>query len=315
MAKLSTILKRISGEPEESINESILDPENKTYATWLIDDNGKINKEIKKQIYGLLRKWRDQVKFKFDIEGIECKGSLLTKRYTETSDLDVTVHVNMTKEQINDVWSILPQGNKIIVDGKETQHPLDFFLVPKDEKTPLDNVDALYDIANEKWIKEPVEYKNDIPLNYLVNVANFFINGCSVALTNYENDRHVYEFYKGIDTTTKEISEDEKQKAITDKKMDLKADLDALKLANHMMSAFRREAYADDPSIFGISIETTSDNKHVSLNEQLEKLLEKFGIRQQIKAKIDECEKLLEADLPHEEEKEKEKAEEESPAE
>ena len=289
--KLKTIFNKIDGV---ELKESILDPPQKERATWLIDDEGHFNKEIKRQIYGILRKWRDQINFKFDVEKIECKGSLLSKMYKADSDLDVTVYVTMTPEQIDEVWSLLPQGNKIILNGEETQHPIDFFLVPADHEMPLDNVDALYDVGNNKWIKEPVDYKNEIPLNYVIAVSNFFINGCSIALTNYENDKVIYEFYQSIDPETQEISQDEKDKAINDKLLDLRADLDALRMANHMMTAFRHEAYDEnEPSIFKISIETTSDNKHVSMNEQLLKLLEKVGMRQKIKEKISECENLL----------------------
>lgn len=289
--KLKTIFNKIDGV---ELKESILDPPQKERATWLIDNDGNFNKEIKRQIYGILRKWRDQINFKFDIERIECKGSLLSKMYKADSDLDVTVYVTMTPEQIDEVWSLLPQGNKIILNGEETQHPIDFFLVPADHEMSLDNVDALYDVGNNKWIKEPVDYKNEIPLNYVIAVSNFFINGCSIALTNYENDKVIYEFYQSIDPETQEISQDEKDKAINDKLLDLRADLDALRMANHMMTAFRHEAYDEDkPSIFSISIETTSDNKHVSMNEQLLKLLEKVGMRQKIKEKISECENLL----------------------
>lgn len=289
--KLKTIFDKIEG-----INESILDPPQKERAKWLIDDEGNFNKEVKRQIYGILRKWRDQINFKFDIDKIHAKGSLLSKFYNpKTSDLDLTVYVTMTPEQIEQVSDILPQGNKIILNGNETQHPIDFFLVPADHEAPLENFDALYDVGNNKWIKKPEDYKNEIPLNYLLAVSNFFINGCSIALTNYENDKTILEFYQSLDPETQDVTKDEKDKAINDKLMDLRADLDALRMANHLMTAFRREAYSEtDPSIFEISIETVSDNKHVSMNEQLLKLLEKVGMRQKIKEKIAECENLLE---------------------
>ena len=64
--KLKSIFDRVEG-----INESILDPPQKEkIPLWLVDANDHFNPEIKRQIYGILRKWRDQINFKFDINEI-----------------------------------------------------------------------------------------------------------------------------------------------------------------------------------------------------------------------------------------------------
>ena len=67
--KLKNIFNKVEG-----INESVIDAPQKERATWLIDEKGKINKEIKKQIYSILRNFKKQINFKFDIDKIEAKG-------------------------------------------------------------------------------------------------------------------------------------------------------------------------------------------------------------------------------------------------
>lgn len=296
--KLQKIFNQIEG-----IDESILDPPQKEkQPLWLVDENDHFNPEIKKQIYRILRKWRDQINFKFDIDAILLKGSILTPRRTEDSDADITVETNMTKEQRDSIIEIVPRGNKIIVDGAETQHPLDFYILAKDEETPERNLDAIFDVGNDKWIKKPdVDYKLDIPLNYAVEVSNFFINGATIAITNYDTDKSIYEFYKGLDPETQDIEKEEKDKALVAQRKKLQADYDALNVCQHMLSAFRHEAYDDDPQPFKISVELTNDNPHNTMNEVMLKLFEKIGLRQKLKDKSEECGRLLEDDKPHEE--------------
>lgn len=304
--KLKKIFNKIEG-----INESIIDPPQKEkQPLWLVDENDHFNKEIKNQIYGILRKWRDQINFKFDIEDIILKGSILTPRRTEDSDADVTVHTDMTKEQRDSIIDIVPRGNKIIVDGKETNHPIDFYILSKGEETPEKNLDAIFDIGHDKWIKRPdTNYSLDIPLNYALEVSNFFINGAAIAMSNYDNDKAMYEFYKSLDPETQDIDKEEKEKALVEQRKKLQADCDALNVCQHMLVAFRHEAYEDESQPFKISIELTNDNPHNTINEVMLKLFEKFGIRQKLKEKSEECAKLLEDEKPHEEASQGEKTE------
>lgn len=306
MKKIRNIFDAAEGKV---VNESILDVPQKERATWLIDENGKINKEIKKQIYSILRNFRNQVNFKFDIDKIEAKGSLLGRRYTEDSDIDISVYTDMSKEQRDSIINIVPKGNKIVVDGKETNHPIDIYILSKGEHTPENNLDNIYDVAEEKWIKKTEEYSLDIPLNYALEVSNFFINGAAIAISNYDNDKAMYEFYKSLDPETQDIDKEEKEKALIEQRKKLQADGDALGVCQHMLSAFRHEAYNEEPQPFKISIELINDNPHNTINEVMLKLFEKFGIRQKLKEKSEECEKLLEDEKPHEEASQGEKTE------
>ena len=275
---------------ESKIKESILDVPMKDLYEGVIKDD-KMTPECRGQIIETIKLWKKQINFDFNIYNIWAKGSLLTKRYNDTTDLDVSIYTDMTTEQLSQVMSIIPKGQNIIVNGKESTHPLDFYVLVKGDTADLANFDSVYDVAHDKWIKKSDDYENEIPLNYLMDVSNFFINGCSIAIQNYENDKVLYEYYNSLDPSSQEISEDEKEEHLARKKEDLKADLDALRVALRMISSFRTEAYTDGG--MSLQIDIKSDNPHVTIQEQLAKILEKFGIRQKLRQYVDECSKIL----------------------
>ena len=283
-------LKEYIVESYNKIQESILDVPMKEPYEGVIKD-GKMAPECRGQIIETIKLWKKQINFDFNIYKIWAKGSLLTKRYNDTTDLDVGIYTDMNDSQLNLVIPILPKGQNIIVNGEETSHPLDFYVQVKEDVIDLSNFDAVYDVANDEWVKEPENYENEIPLDYLMEVSNFFINGCSIAIRNYENDKVLYQYYDSLDTDTQEITEDEKAQHLAAKKNDLMADLDALRVALRMISSFRTEAYTEGGMDLQINI--TSDNPHVTIQEQLAKILEKFGIRQKLRVYVAECSKLL----------------------
>lgn len=272
------------------LEESILDVPQKEYCKELLTSDDKMKPEVRDQILNTVKNWQSQINFDFEVKKVYAKGSLLSKRYNDTSDLDVSIYTNMSKEQLDSVYDIIPKGQNI----EGTEHSLDFFVLIEGEDTPEKNLDNIYDVLNDKWVKRTSEYENEIPLDYVVQVSNFFINGARIALSNYENDKILYEYYNDLDSQNYEISEEELNSTRELKKKDLMADLDALKIALHMISSFRQEVYEEEnPQAFNISIETASDNPHVSINEQLAKTLEKFGIRQALRDAVDACEALI----------------------
>lgn len=274
----------------KTLKESILDIPQKEYCEDVFTADEKFKKEVIDQILNTINNWKSQINFPFEIKKILAKGSLLSKRYTEISDLDVSIVVDMTEDQINSILDIIPKG--LNIEG--TQHPLDFYIIKEGEEPSEDNMDNIYDVKNNKWIKRTKDYDNPIPLEYTIQICNFFINGCDVALRNFNDDKILYQYYKSLNPETHEIAEDELQKVLEDKRRDLAADLDALRVALHMISSFRHEAYDKNSSSFKISFEINSLNPHTTLNENFVKLLEKFGVREELRKAVEECERILE---------------------
>jgi predicted nucleotidyltransferase len=266
------------------LNESILDPPQNKRADWLFDENDKIKKEVKEQIYSILRKWKKQINFNFDIEAIKIKGSALGYQYTAESDIDVSVLTTMTKEQVDKIIEISPSGQKLKIDGEESLHPIDFYFLPKGEDIIEKNMDNIYDLASDKWIKKTDSYSMNIPYSYGLHVATFFINGADLAVSQFIRDKREFEIYKSLDTQFQDISEEEKKEAMSRKLLDLKADVDQLNMISHLISSFRQEAYNDEPFRTTLDFKTKSDsNPHQSLNEIVAKILERFGYRQKLR--------------------------------
>lgn len=276
-------------EAERSLKESIIDIPHKDYCNDVLTSEDRLQPRVRKQIISTVKKWRDQTPFSFKVIGLMAKGSLLTKRYTDTSDLDVSIYTDMSKEQLNEIFDIIPKGNTI----NGTEHPLDFYVLTKDDVTDTKNLDNIYDVAHDKWVKRTEEYSNELPIDYIMQACNFFINGCVIAINNYENDKILYSYYKDLSSEEHDISDDELKEILSDKKKDLTADLDGLKMAMHMVSSFRHEAYDDRDNVFNLSIEVISENVHNTVNEQMQKVLEKFGIMDRLKYSIEECKRLL----------------------
>lgn len=279
-------------EAEKSLKESIVDIPHKDYCSDVLTSDDRLQPQVRNQIVKTVRKWKDQIPFNFKVVGLMAKGSLLTKRYTDTSDLDVSIYTDMSKEQLDEIFDIIPKG--AMIDG--TQHPLDFYVLTKEDITNTENLDNIYDVAHNEWIKRTEEYSNELPIDYVMQACNFFINGCVIAINNYENDKILYSYYRGLSSEEHDISDDELKEILSDKKKELMADLDGLKMAMHMVSSFRHEAYDNKDNIFGLSIEVISDNVHNTINEQMQKVLEKFGIMERLKSSITECKKLLNID-------------------
>lgn len=287
-------LKEFKDSTISQLLESIIDVPQKEYCNGVLTSKDKMTPGLRRQIIETIYNWKKQINFDFDVYKIIAKGSLLTKRYNDTTDLDITVYTSLSKEQLEQVYNIIPKGNKILINGKESSHILDIYVYTEGEKTEEQDVDNIYDVAHDKWLKRSEEYSSEIPLNYALEVANFFINGCTISLSNYNNDKILYQYYKSLDPQKQEITQKEKDKALSEVKTNLQTDLDGLRLALHMVSAFRHEAYGENANPFSLSINIISDNPHNSLNEVMVKLIEKFGIKDELRKKAEECAKLLE---------------------
>ena len=93
-------------------------------------------------------------------------GSILTRQYTKNSDIDVTIEVN--EKDSNDMLE-----SKVVkfvhkLNGKlavGTTHPINYYIYVSDDELDPYKYDAIYDVINDKWIKQPK--------NLEVNVENY----------------------------------------------------------------------------------------------------------------------------------------------
>jgi hypothetical protein len=129
------------------------------------DDGGKpyLAPSIKKQIFVGL----DSIADLLPIKNCYIVGSILTKYWSERSDIDVNVEV--FKEDVDDLTqanllNILKTLNGQLATG--STHPINYYIhleTPDPEK-----YDAIYDIKADKWLKDPIDLE--------VNLSDYYQN-------------------------------------------------------------------------------------------------------------------------------------------
>jgi predicted nucleotidyltransferase len=86
-------------------------------------------------------------------------GSILTKRYSPTSDIDVNVHVSSENDiEKEKALMFLKEINGKLAAG--TTHPINYFIM--EGKIDYSKFNGVYDVENERWRKEPVNVQIDL---------------------------------------------------------------------------------------------------------------------------------------------------------
>lgn len=137
------------------LHESILDPEQSSLSPLIFDivDEPKLKDSVRDQILvkiAILGK-------KVDIIDYSLIGSILTKRYSNDSDVDINVLVATSDEKMDQVRKIAIELSGDIVSG--TQHPINLHVL--NDKSDYDNAnnsaDGVFDISNNKFVRKPIE--------------------------------------------------------------------------------------------------------------------------------------------------------------
>jgi hypothetical protein len=91
-------------------------------------------------------------------------GSILSKHYNKNSDIDVNIEINKNVEDydINNAHHIIKRINGGMAAG--TTHPINYYIMKG--KYDIEKTTAAYDVASERWIKEPEEIDITVT-NYL----------------------------------------------------------------------------------------------------------------------------------------------------
>lgn len=279
-----------------TLTESILDPVNTTRCREIFDDDDIMKPEIVKFIENSFNLWAKQLKPElriFKIVSFKCIGSSTGYQYTDNSDLDVQVYINMLPghdfSEVSKLWSILPNGNNI----PSTQHPVNYFLVDAKNPTAEKKYENLYNIDTKTWEKQKPAEKNEIPVLYIREVARLFTDAFDLLMGRYDRDIQYLNDALKLNPKTQDISESEKDEAVTRCINQVRSDIDAMRLADKLIHGFRLEAY-DDDNFFHISINYKSDeDPRKSMNEAIYKTLDKFEYRDRMRKKIDEAQKIL----------------------
>lgn len=283
-------------ENQESQNESILDPVNFVRCQEIFDENDKMKVDVVKFIRNTFILWFKQLNQDlkiFKIKGFKAIGSSTGFQYTDSSDLDIQVYVEMIDghdfKETRQLVRILPNGNNV----PNTNHPVNYFLVDENDPTDLNKVENLYNLDTEEWEKKTDLNGVEVPVLYVREISRFFTDGFDLLMGRYDRDKQYLLDALKLNPEIQSISENEKQDAIDKNITQLKADIDSMRLAEKLIHGFRLESY-DDNNFFHVSINYMDDNDpRKSMNEAIYKSLDKFEYRAKLKAKINEGYELI----------------------
>lgn len=157
----------------EYINESALDiPKNSLDPTVFdfFDDRLPVLKAgIKYQI----AKDVDAIEEVLRIKRFYIVGSILSRKYNQDTDIDVTVEVderNIDEMLEAKAFRLVDKMNGKLAIG--TTHPINYYIfVKQDEEIEEHRFEGIYDVINDKWIKQPKDLQFNIN-NYLSKFEN-----------------------------------------------------------------------------------------------------------------------------------------------
>lgn len=255
----------------EPLAESVLDPINKERCKDLFK-NDKMIPSARKFILDILADFKRQVNFPFEVRNIYMIGSSTGFQYSATSDIDIEVESNIPKNKMRQIVNIIPKGTFL----PNTQKPINFFVLEDGNNYNFDYAENVYDIKGNKWLKQTEKSNHNIPYQYIKDLSQFFMNGCDLTLSKFNQDKKEIQEYMGLDPKVQEISEKEKAEAIDRKINDIKNDIDAITMAHHVIFSFEQEGYNDMPFKLRIDMEKNDDPRY-SVNNLVYKMIDRFG--------------------------------------
>ena len=291
-----TSIANLLFEAANILNESMLDPVNSGRCREIFDENDIMKPDVVKFIKDSFMMWLEQLnsEFKvFKVKTFKAIGSSTGFQYTDTSDLDILVYVEMLPghefKEVYKLVKILPNGNNV----PGTLHPVNYFFVDEKDPTNLNNVENLYDLHTQKWEKKSDKSNMDVPVLYVREITRFFTDAFDLLLGRYDRDIQYLNDALKLNPSAQDISKSEKDEAINKCVTQVRADIDSMRLADKLIHGFRLQAY-DDNNFFHVSINYMDDNDpRKSMNEAIYKTLDKFQYREKLKEKIDQGRELL----------------------
>ena len=274
------------------LNESILDPINKTRCREIFDENDQMHPQVKEYIESTFNKWYeelDDAKKTFEIVCYKMIGSASGFQYTETSDVDIQVYARMKDDSdltptSKALFKILPNGNVL----PDTNHPVNYFLVDNNNPVPDSRVENRYDLTTGIWEKKSSARAVGIPTQYIREVSQFFIDGIDLAIGRFDRSKAYLEDVVKLNPEKQEISEKEKAEAVTNAKNQFSAAIDSLRIAAQLLYGFLLDAY-NDSNFFHVTINyMTDDDPRYSMNNLIYKTLDRFEYRHRLWEKIGE---------------------------
>jgi len=175
---------------------SVVDPIKNNLDEELIKNN-KLRKDVRAKILDAV----DKISIKLDIkvERIYLIGSSLTHQYTDDSDIDVTIFVKHTEEELHNLNKLADKyfNEKIYIN----EHPINFHF--NSGRYYKFKADAIYDLKNDKWIKKPEAMSQDDVEDIIRGCQN--VKEFNEILSEYTELKKMLESFSGQQDSLTEI--------------------------------------------------------------------------------------------------------------
>lgn len=265
----------------ENIIESVLDPIQATRPKDVWDnETNLLLPDVKEFILKLAEDFKKSSKVPFEIYQLWMIGSSTGYQYNDLSDIDINCKISMSREEFNNKNSYTIVPKEIILPG--TQRPVSFFLLYQEDSFNPDNAESIFDIKNDRWIKQGRLTKQPVPYSYIAGLATFFMDGALLRISEYERDTRELRRYMLLDPETEDITEKEKDEAINRKIIDIKNDLDSIRMISGLIWSLSVDAFENDKQI-SLSINYTFTQKQYNMNSLIYKYLDTFNVQHKLK--------------------------------
>lgn len=151
--------------------ESIIDPDKGELSPQIFDNHKSEDPKLKKKVIDQINYGLEIIKKLAPIKEYVLIGSILTRRYRDDADVDVTILIDSSLEDLKKYRKELSKINGITVTG--TKHPVNYFLTNEkedyDRKTSL--ADGEFDIKRNKFKRKAI-FKSFNIKKYLKDFQN-----------------------------------------------------------------------------------------------------------------------------------------------
>jgi hypothetical protein len=269
----------------ENLMESVFDPIQTTRSPELWGEDEVMRPEAKAQIFKVIEDWKEQMNVPFTITKMTMIGSMTGFQYNKNSDIDINVWTDLSDGK--GIWTLrknLPSGNYL----EGTHHEIALWAGEAGENAAVDmkRFENVYNLLTDEWEKKTEKNDIKVPYPYVMELSKFFMNSFDLTLSQADRDISETKVFLDYNPDRQDITLKEKVKLITDKLVDLRADMDSLKMGKHILRSFMVEGYEDMP--FKVSINYQHEDPRFSMNSMVYKMCDTFGYIEKVSSKAKE---------------------------
>jgi len=254
----------------QDMKESVLDPIHQELSPDLWHKNKKIKATVKKFIIDKLNEWLS-LYTKKKPKKIYIAGSMTGYQYTDYSDIDVNVIIDLPDDKIKHLASLLPNGE--LLPG--TQHPVNYYIT---NTFKLSKSGSVYDLLNNRWVVRPQKQNTNIHYKAVLEITLSWMRKIDLDINELKRDVMEYKLYHHFyNEKDLELDRDEIEQYLQQKKSEIQSDIDTIHITYYLIKKFRKEPFEKEDYKFDFLTQEDEIDANYTINNLIYKTLERFG--------------------------------------